>query len=73
MDTYIEKLEELDKRDVNVYSLIQGMTMYRAEVRDSGIAIWRRDKHDQGRPLDQDTEKYKELKAALIAEIYKEK
>ena len=73
MKIYIEEIEDLSAHGVTVYSLVQGMNIYRAEVRASGIDIYERDHYDDGDPLDTEDEKYKELSAALTTEIYKEK
>ena len=72
MKIYTEEIEDISTHGVTTYSLITGMDMYRAEVRASGITIWERDNHDNGAPLDEDSDKYKELSEALTKEVYKE-
>ena len=74
MKVYIEEIEELSTHGVTVYSLIQGMNVYPAEVRASGIEIVSRNMDTgESTPLDNDNEKYKELVEALTPELYKEK
>lgn len=71
MKTYIEELEDLSTHGVTVYSMIQGMSMYRAEVRASGIEITKHNEDGDGKELEHDDEKYKELSEQLTKELYK--
>lgn len=74
MKVYIEEIEELSAHGVTTYSLVQGMNVYRAEVRASGIEIVSRNMDTgESTPLNNDSEKYKELVRALVPELYKEK
>lgn len=70
MKVYVEEIEDLSTHGVTVYSLVQGMDIYRAEVRASGITIWERDDYDQGKPLDEEHEQYEKLKEAVVKESY---
>lgn len=74
MKVYIEEIEELSAHGVTTYSLVQGMNVYRADVRASGIEIVSRDMDTgESTPLGNNSEKYKELVRALVPELYKEK
>lgn len=74
MKVYIEEIEETSTHGVTDYSLVQGMEIYLAEVRASGIEIWKRDMDSNTEAeLDHDSDKYKELSEELTKEIYKEK
>lgn len=74
MKVYIEEIEELSTHRVTTYSLVQGMNVYRADVRASGIEIVSRNMDTgESTPLGNNSEKYKELVEALIPELYKEK
>ena len=74
MKVYIEEIEELSTHGVTTYSLVQGMNVYYADVRASGIEIVSRNMDTgESTPLDNNSEKYKELVEALIPELYKEK
>lgn len=74
MKVYIEEIEDLSTHGVTVYSLVQGMNVYHAEVRASGIEIVSRNMDtNESTPLDNGSEKYKELVEALTPELYKEK
>lgn len=74
MKVYIEEIEELSAHGVTTYSLVQGMNVYRADVRASGIEIVSRNMDTgESTPLGNNSEKYKELVEALIPELYKEK
>jgi hypothetical protein len=71
---YIEEIEELSAHGVTTYSLVQGMNVYRADVRASGIEIVSRNMDTgESTPLGNNSEKYKELVRALVPELYKEK
>jgi hypothetical protein len=71
---YIEEIEELSAHGVTTYSLVQGMNVYRADVRASGIEIVSRNMDTgESTPLGNNSEKYKELVEALTPELYKEK
>lgn len=73
MQVYIEEIEDLSTHGVTVYSLVQGMHVYHAEVRASGIEIESRNMDTgEGTPLEKDNDKYKELVEALTPELYKE-
>ena len=71
MKVYIEEVEDYSTHGVTAYSLVQGMHAYMAEVRASGITIWHSEDYDQGKSLDSDDEKYKELSKALTEEMYR--
>lgn len=74
MKVYIEEIEELSAHGVTTYSLVQGMNVYRADVRASGIEIVSRNMDTgESTPLGNNSEKYKELVEALTPELYKEK
>lgn len=74
MKVYIEEIEELSAYGVTTYSLVQGMNVYRADVRASGIEIVSRNMDTgESTPLGNNSEKYKELVEALTPELYKEK
>nr|DAF59529.1 MAG TPA: hypothetical protein [Podoviridae sp. ctU557] len=74
MKVYIEEIEELSAHGVTTYSLVQGMSVYRADVRASGIEIVSRNMDTgESTPLGNNSEKYKELVRALVPELYKEK
>lgn len=74
MKVYIEEIEELSAHGVTTYSLVQGMNVYRADVRASGIEIVSRNMDTgESTPLGNNSEKYKELVEALIPEPYKDK
>lgn len=74
MKVYIEEIEELSAHGVTTYSLVQGMSVYYADVRASGIEIVSRNMDTgESTPLGNNSEKYKELVEALIPELYKEK
>lgn len=74
MKVYIEEIEELSTHGVTTYSLVQGMNVYRADVRASGIEIVSRNMDTgESTPLGNNSEKYKELVEALTPELYKEK
>lgn len=74
MKVYIEEIEELSAHGVTTYSLVQGMNVYRADVRASSIEIVSRNMDTgESTPLGNNSEKYKELVEALIPELYKEK
>lgn len=74
MKVYIEEIEELSAHGVTTYSLVQGMNVYRADVRASGIEIVSCNMDTgESTPLGNNSEKYKELVEALIPELYKEK
>lgn len=74
MKVYIEEIEEMSAHGITTYSLVQGMDIYRAEVRASGIEIFERDAHNEGGPsMDEEDERFEALKDALVKEIYKEK
>lgn len=74
MKVYIEEIEELSAHGVTAYSLVQGMNVYHADVRASGIEIVSRNMDTgESTPLNNNSEKYKELVEALIPELYKEK
>lgn len=74
MKVYIEEIEELSAHGVTTYSLVQGMNVYRADVRASGIEIVSRNMDTgESTPLGNNSEKYKELVRALVPELYKEK
>lgn len=74
MKVYIEEIEELSAHGVTTYSLVQGMNVYRADVRASGIEIVSRNMDTgESTPLNNNSEKYKELVEALTPELYKEK
>ncbi len=69
MKVYIEEIEELSAHGVTTYSLVQGMNVYRADVRASGIEIVSRNMDTgESTPLNNDSEKYKELVKALTPE-----
>ena len=73
MKVYIEEIEELSAHGVTTYSLVQGMNVYRADVRASGIEIVSRNMDTgESTPLGNNSEKYKELVEALTPELYKE-
>lgn len=73
MKVYIEEIEDLSTHGVTVYSLVQGMNVYRGEVRASGIEIFERDAHNEGgAPLDEEDEKRNELYTELANYIIKE-
>lgn len=74
MKVYVEEIEDMNTHGVTYYSLVQGMDIYMAEVRASGIGIVERNL-DTGSetPLDEKSDKYKELVEALTPELYKEK
>ena len=73
MKVYIEEIEDLSAHGVTVYSLVQGMNVYHAEVRASGIEIVSRNMDTgESTPLENE-DKYKELVEALTPELYKEK
>lgn len=69
MKVYIEEIEDLSTDDISVYSLVQGMDVYQAEVSLTGIEIASRNM-DTGEvtPIE-DTNKYKELAGALMLEL----
>lgn len=72
MKVYIEEIEELSAHGVTAYSLVQGMNVYHADVRASGIEIVSRNMDTgESTPLGNNSEKYKELVKALIPELYK--
>lgn len=73
MKIYIEEIEDMSTHGVTFYSLVQGMDVYHADVRASGIDItaYSLDTGEHS-PIDNE-EKEQELIAALTAEIYKEK
>lgn len=74
MKVYIEEIEELSAHGVTTYSLVQGMSVYHADVRASGIEIVSRNMDTgESTPLGNNSEKYKELVKALTPELYKEK
>ena len=74
MKVYIEEIEELSAHGVTTYSLGQGMNVYHADVRASGIEIVSRNMDTgESTPLGNNSEKYKELVEALTPELYKEK
>lgn len=75
MQVYIEDIsEDYGAHGITVYSLVQGMKSYIAEVRASGIDLYRSNDYGNGtRPLDEDDPQRKELYDALVKEIYKGK
>ena len=75
MKVYVEEIEDLSVHGLTTYSLINGMEMYRAEVRASGIEIFERDEHENetGQAINEEHPQYEVLKNALVKEIYKEK
>lgn len=74
MKVYIEEIEELSTHGVTVYSLVQGVHVYHAEVRAGGIEIVSRNMDtNDSTPIETDSDKYKELVEALKPELYKEK
>lgn len=72
MKIYIEEIEDLSTHGVTTYSLVQGMDVYRAEVRASGIDIFERDNHDEGKAMDTEGGKRNELVTELTNYIIKE-
>ena len=74
MKIFVEDIsEDYGTHGVSMYSLVQGMDVYHAEVRASGIDIVSRNM-DTGESTPLESEyKYKELVEALTPELYKEK
>lgn len=61
MKVYIEEIEELSTHGVTNYSMVRGMDFYDADVRASGVSIFRRD----GSELTDSDEAYEELHTAM--------
>lgn len=66
MRVYIDDItEDYGDHGVAVYSLVQGMSFYYAEVRASGISLYDPDGFVSGKELDAGDPKYEELVQAI--------